>query len=161
MKLSTNQLRGLLIYPLGDAIAQLILGEINFLRVFVLSFVGGFIYSYEIGKWFSFIEKKYTQQPLLKTLFAVLYFNPLWIARHFFFIELVVNPHLIFNADTVVNTLLNILLLGLKSFAGGILVSIAANYLIQNKVPLNFRFFLSAAFSALMSIYYALSKVWF
>lgn len=160
MKLSTNQIRGLVIYPLGDAIAQLILGDINLLRVLVLSLVGGFIYSYEIGKWFGYIQQKF-KQPLVKTAMAVLYFNPLWIARHFLFIELVLNPELFFNASTVGEQLTKILVLGLKSFAGGVLVSLIANYLIQNKVPLNYRFLLSATFSALMGIYYALSKVWF
>lgn len=160
MKLSKNQIRGLLIYPAGDAIAQVILGDLNLIRVLVLSLVGGFIYSFEIGKWFAYIQEKF-KKPIVKTLLAVLYFNPIWVARHFIFIELAINPQVFFNTDTLADKLISILYLSLKSFAGGILFSFIANYLIQNKVALNYRFLLSAMFSALMSIYYALSKAWF
>ena len=40
-------------------------------------------------------------------------------------------------------------------------VSLIANYLIQNKVRLDWRFISSALFSALMAVYYALSETIF
>lgn len=158
--LSKNQLRGLIIYPLGDTIAQLILGDINFWRIGILAIVGCFFYSFEIGKWFGYIDKKF-KNPFLKTCLAVSYFNPLWIARHFLFMELAMHPQLFTNGDDFIALVLKLIESGTRSFLGAILISLPANYLIQNKAPLNNRFLLSALFSACMGIYYALSKVWF
>lgn len=158
--LSKNQIRGLIIYPLGDTIAQLILGDVNVLRITILAVVGCFLYSFEIGKWFGYIEKKF-KNPFLKTCLAVAYFNPLWIARHFLFIELALHPQLFTNGHDFIQLLNRVVLSGCRSFAGAVLVSLVANYLIQNKVPLKNRFLLSACFSACMGIYYALAKTWF
>jgi hypothetical protein len=158
--LNKNQVRGLIIYPLGDLIAQLILGEVNFYRTGIFAIVGCFIYSFEIGKWFGYLEKK-IKNPFLKTGLAVLYFNPLWIARHFLFIELALHPNLFTTGAGFLELLINAIQAGSRSFAGAILISFLANYLIQNRVPLKNRFLFSAVFSALMGIYYALSKVWF
>ncbi|MBK6835060.1 MAG: hypothetical protein IPG89_12615 [Bacteroidetes bacterium] len=63
--MNKNQVRGLIIYPLGDLIAQLILGEVNFYRTGIFAIVGCFIYSFEIGKWFGYLEKK-IKNPFLK-----------------------------------------------------------------------------------------------
>lgn len=158
--LSKNQIRGLIIYPLGDSIAQLILGDLNYLRIGILALVGCFLYSFEIGKWFAYIDKKF-KNPFLKTCLAVAYFNPLWIARHFLFIELALHPQLFTNGTDFWQLLMKVIESGSRSFIGAILVSLPANYLIQNVVPLKNRFLLSAIFSALMGIYYAMSKVWF
>lgn len=158
--LSKNQIRGLIIYPLGDSIAQIILGEVNYWRVGILALVGCFLYSFEIGKWFGYIDKKF-KNPFLKTCLAVAYFNPLWIARHFLFIELATHPQLFSNTNDFGQLVLRLIESGTKSFVGAILISLPANYLIQNKAPLKNRFLLSAVFSALMGIYYAMSKVWF
>lgn len=160
MKLTQNQLRGLIIYPLGDAIAQLILGELNLIRLLVLSIAGCFLYSYEINKWFGFIEKKF-ENPLIKTFSAIGYFNPLWIARHLLFIELAINPALLLDGYELWYEIQSLIVTGSKSFIGAILISIIANFIIQNKIPLKQRFLASATFSALMAVYYALSKVWF
>ncbi|MCK5821121.1 MAG: hypothetical protein KAH17_04515, partial [Bacteroidales bacterium] len=51
--------------------------------------------------------------------------------------------------------------IGSLSFLVNIPISIVANYIIQNIIHLKWRFFSSAAFSALMAIYYALSIVIF
>jgi len=158
--LNKNQLRGLIIYPLGDLIAQLILGEVNFYRTGILAIVGCFIYSFEIGKWFGYLEKK-IKNPFLKTGLAVLYFNPLWIARHFLLIELALHPKLFTTGAGFLELLIHSVEAGSRSFAGAILISFLANFLIQNRVPLKNRFLFSAIFSALMGIYYALSKSWF
>ncbi len=158
--LTKNQLRGLIIYPFGDLIAQLILGELNLFRIVTLSLVGCFIYSYEIGAWFAFIQNKYSN-PLLKTFLAILYFNPLWIARHFLFIELAINYESFLSLTEFGNLFVKVFQIAINSFLGGFLLSLLANYLIQNKLNLKNRFLFSAIFSALMAIYYALTKVWF
>lgn len=143
-------IRGLIIYPLGDSIAAIILNEFSILRLLGMMLVGGLIYSYEIPKWFAYISK---YKGIKRTLMAILYFNPLWIARHFIFIALfsqkldMINPGL--------------LIIVLKSFTVNIPVAFAANYIIQNKIQLKYRFLSSAVFSSLMAIYYALSTVIF
>lgn len=160
MRLTTNQLRGLIIYPLGDAIAQLIIGEFNAVRLLFLGIVGGFLYSYEINKWFGFIEKKF-ENPLIKTFSAIGYFNPLWIGRHLFFIELAINPALLLDGSELWCKIQSLIVMGSKSFIGAILISVIANFIIQNKIQFKHRFMASATFSALMAVYYALSRVWF
>ncbi len=145
---ATDVLRGAIIYPLGDSIAALLLHEFSLERMLGMVAVGGLVYSLEIPAWFSYINKKYhgTQ----RTLMAMLYFNPLWIARHFLFIAL-------FSGE-ISTANWSLLVIATKSFAINIPVAFVANYLIQNKVSLRLRFFSSAAFSALMSIYYAASR---
>lgn len=160
IKLSTNQIRGLLIYPLGDVTAQLILGGFSLPRTLMLALAGCFIYSWEINKWFTYINANY-KNPFVKTISALVYFNPLWIARHYLFIEIAIHPHLFLTFTDLWQTILNLVVIGTKSFAGSIIfLSFAANYLIQNKIPLKNRFLSSAIFSALMAVYYALSKAW-
>jgi len=90
---------------------------------------------------------------LTKTGLAIAYFNPLWIARHLFFIKLfsgqfgALNWH-IFNVALI-------------SFVVNIPISFIANFIIQTKTALKWRFLASAIFSALMAIYYALSETLF
>ncbi len=86
---------------------------------------------------------------MARTGLALLYFNPLWIARHLLFIALLTG-----NTSSIGWGLLR---LGAISFAVNIPVAFTANFLIQNMVPLRWRFFSSAVFSSLMAVYYALS----
>jgi hypothetical protein len=121
-------------------------------------FVGATIYAFEIPNVFIWIDKK-TQhlqglkKTLTKTILAILYFNPLWIARHLFFIKLFsfkfaeINRHLF--------------QIAWWSFLVNIPISFVANYFIQNKIKLKNRFLASAIFSGLMAIYYALSETIF
>jgi len=146
-----NILRGVLIYPLGDTIAALILNQFSPERLAGMILVGGLIYSLEIPAWFAHISGRY--QGIQRALMAMLYFNPLWIARHFAFISLFSGQ-----ADSIHWSLL---LISLKSFAVNLPVAFGANYFIQNKMSLRWRFFSSAVFSSLMAIYYALSRVIF
>jgi ABC-type glycerol-3-phosphate transport system permease component len=74
---------------------------------------------------------------------------------------LALHPNLFTTGAGFLELLINAIQAGSRSFAGAILISFLANYLIQNRVPLKNRFLFSAVFSALMGIYYALSKVWF
>ncbi|MEA3265847.1 MAG: hypothetical protein U9P42_02745 [Candidatus Fermentibacteria bacterium] len=143
--------RGLVIYPLGDSVAALLMHEFSVQRLLGMVVVGGLIYSLEIPAWFSYINGKYSG--VQRTLMAMLYFNPLWIARHLLFIFLF--------SGQISMVHWSILTIALKSFAVNLPVAFAANYIIQNKLPLNWRFFSSAVFSSLMAIYYALSRVIF
>ena len=121
-------------------------------------FIGATIYAFEIPNYFNWIDKK-TQNlqglkaTLSKTALAIAYFNPLWIARHLLFIKLFSKG---FDAIN-----LSLLEIALWSFLANIPISFIANYIIQNKTHLRWRFMASAIFSALMAIYYALSETLF
>ena len=153
-----NIVKGAVIYATGDTIAALILGEFNLMRLLGMMLIGMTFYAFEIPNYFKWIETK-TQNlkgityVLSKTGLAIAYFNPLWIARHLFFIKLFSGQFEALNWG-----LLNIALL---SFAVNIPISFIANFIIQNKTPLRWRFLASAIFSALMAIYYALSETFF
>lgn len=156
--LKKNIIRGAIIYPAGDTVAALLLGEFSWLRFFGIMLVGATFYAFEIPNYFAFIErktKKYqgVKQTLYKTVLAIAYFNPLWIARHLLFIKI-----FSLNFSSVG---WDIFFVSTKSFLVNIPISFIANYLIQNVVKLEWRFFASAVFSALMAIYYALSYVLF
>ena len=153
-----NVLRGALIYTAGDTVAAVVLGDFLWSRLLGISLVGSSVYAFEIPNYFAWIEKKLSarsgwQAALQKTGLAILYFNPLWIARHLFFIHL-------FSLDWAgINW--DLLRIGSLSFLANIPISLLGNYLIQNVVRLQWRFFASAVFSALMAVYYALSVVLF
>jgi hypothetical protein len=153
-----NILKGAVIYATGDTIAALILGEFNTMRLLGMMLIGATFYAFEIPNYFKWIDTK-TQNLkgltylLSKTGLAIAYFNPLWIARHLFFIKLFSGQFSALNWD-----ILNIALI---SFAVNIPISFVANFLIQTKTPLKWRFLASAVFSALMAIYYALSETLF
>lgn len=154
----SNIIRGGLIYLAGDTTAALIADEFSWERLLGILLIGCTLYAFEIPNYFNWIDKKVGKasgfaSSMKRTGLAILYFNPLWIARHLFFIKL-------FSGQTD-QLSLGLLEIGLKSFAVNIPISIIANYLIQNKVKLSWRFLASALFSALMAIYYALSAVWF
>ncbi|MCD4709108.1 MAG: hypothetical protein K8S62_15405 [Candidatus Sabulitectum sp.] len=146
-----NVIRGLIIYPLGDTIAALLTREFSIERLLGMMVAGGLVYSLEIPAWFAYINDRYNG--MQRTLMAMLYFNPLWIARHLLFIFLLTGQ------TSAVHW--SILTIALKSFAVNLPLAFAANYIIQNKLPLHWRFFSSAVFSSLMAIYYALSGVIF
>mgnify|MGYP007068286595 FL=1 len=127
-------------------------------RFFGIMLIGATVYAFEIPNYFRWIDSKVKsmegfRQSLVKTGLAILYFNPLWIARHLFFI-------LLFSGQFHTVTW-DILRIASWSFLVNIPLSIIANYLIQNKINLRFRFMASAVFSALMAIWYALSKALF
>lgn len=120
--------------------------------------VGATVYAIEIPNYFKWIDKKTSklrgvQLTLTKTTLAIAYFNPLWIYRHLLFIKLFSGSF-----DEIQVGLIEVALL---SFLVNIPISFIANYLIQNKITLQWRFIASATFSALMAIYYALSETIF
>lgn len=143
---------------MGDTIAALLLGEFSVYRLVGMILVGALLYSLEIPSYFKWIDKvtasyKGISRTLAKTGLAISYFNPLWIFRHLAFIKLFSGDYDLINADLV--------LVAFYSFLANIPISFVANYLIQNKIKINWRFMASAIFSALMAIYYALSETIF
>ncbi len=152
----TNVIRGAIVYSLFDAVAALFLDQFSWLRFFGIMLVGATIYTFEIPNYFRWIEQRcakyqgYKQQ-LKKTMYAVIYFNPLWIARHLLIIDLL----------TFGSSSFSVLVIAFKSFMVNIPIAIIANFAIQNKVKLKSRYIISALFSGVMAIYYALSKTLF
>ncbi|WP_217630748.1 hypothetical protein [Winogradskyella thalassocola] len=123
-----------------------------------MMFIGATFYAFEIPNYFDWIVKttqfrKGAKATLSKTILAIAYFNPLWVARHLLFIKLFSGQ---FEAIDF-----NLLEIAFWSFLVNIPISFMANYIIQNRFQLKWRFLGSAAFSALMAIYYALSETIF
>lgn len=154
----SNILRGALIYSAGDTIASLLLDEFTIYRLIGMMFLGATLYAFEIPNYFQWIVKK-TQHltgnklTFTKTGLAIAYFNPLWIWRHLLFIKIFSG-----NFEQID---LDLLFIASLSFLVNIPISFIANYIIQNKVHLRWRFLSSAIFSAIMAIYYALSETLF
>jgi hypothetical protein len=123
-----------------------------------MMFIGGTVYAFEIPNYFRWIDANTAGMSGLKGSLsraglAILYFNPLWIARHLLFIQILQGNWCSIN--------LTLFRLGFYAFIVNVPVAFVANYVIQNRVPLKWRFFSSAVFSSLMAIYYALSQVIF
>lgn len=152
-----HAIRGGLIYASGDTIATLISGEFLIGRALGILVIGATLYAAEIPAYFRWLDKLYGRRGrwnrLKKALLAQAFFNPLWIARHLLFIRL-------FSARWS-EIDLGLLSIGLDSFLHIVPVGLLMNYLIQNAVPLNWRFLASAAYSGLTAIYFSLSEVWF
>ncbi len=150
----SNALRGMLIYGSGDTAAALILGEFSLVRMIGMALVGAVVYAIEVPNWFHWIDKRVQDRcdwrsALQRTGLALLYFNPVWIARHLLFIQL-------FSANWQ-QIDWSLLSLGCYSFLVNIPIAAIANYLIQNRLSFRWRFTASALFSACMALYYALA----
>lgn len=177
-----NSIRGFIVYSIGDLIAQIILHDVSLIRTLGLAIIGASIYAIEIPIWFRIIEtsrfnfkknrsKKnlfyrknsdtdYKFSSVSKMLLAVLYFNPLWIARHMFFIQLFLFIEK--GGDfKIVDTFSKMIPLATMSFLTNIIVVVIGNYIIQNRLKLKYRFIGSAIFSAILAMYYAVSIVLF
>lgn len=177
-----NSIRGFIVYSIGDLIAQIIIHDVSLIRTLGLAIIGASIYAIEIPIWFRIIEtsrfnfKKnkaknnllyrkssstdYKFSPFSKMLLAVLYFNPIWIARHMFFIQLFLFIEK--GGDfKIVDTFSKMIPLATMSFLTNIIVVIIGNYIIQNRLKLKYRFIGSAIFSAILAMYYAISIVLF
>ncbi|GAB3288006.1 hypothetical protein [Hymenobacter tenuis] len=154
-----NHLRGFLIYAAGDTVAALLLHQFSWGRLLGMALVGGLLYSTEVPAYFRWLDRRvppsaHASWPtkLMRASLSLLYFNPLWIARHYVFLRL-------FSGHPEQITL-GLLPLATRSFLVNIPVSLGANYFIQNKVSAEWRFVASAVFSGLMAVYYAVSAVW-
>lgn len=154
----TAALQSILIYCTGDLIAALLTDNASLMRTIGIAFIAATFYTIEIPNYFRWINAR-TQgldaltASIRRTLFAMAYFNPLWIARHLFVVQL-------FSGQAVIEPY-SLLVIASKSFLVNIPISAAANYLIQNHISLNWRFLASSLFSAAMAVYYAMSQVWF
>jgi len=159
-----------LIYPFGDLTAQLILQEFNLYRTISLCFLAFTFYQWEIPQWFKILDATHIKNPipletillnenhklnwLGRTIGAIIYFNPLWIARHMFFIAL---GNVGFNFTGIGKLLLSSLTLGFESFLLNLPISILGNYLVQVKLNFKYRFLGSAILTCLLTICYALA----
>ncbi|MCP5207870.1 MAG: hypothetical protein H7A01_11740 [Hahellaceae bacterium] len=146
---------GFFIYGVGDAVASVLSDSFSLQRLFGMALIGALMYGLEIPHYFHWVAKK--TQPLnrakaamARTLFAMLYFNPLWVARHLAIIGLL-------NGERLPPSLF---LIALQSFLSAMPLTVFANMLIQNAVPLKNRFIASALFSCFMAIYYPLAALW-
>lgn len=154
-----DMLTGCLVYTLGDTVAALILGQGSLLRTLGMMGIGATVYALEIPNWFRWIDRRTPdamppgRRAWRRTVFALLYFNPLWIARHLLFIRVLTLGWPGVSWD--------LLRLGAMSFLFNIPLSALGNYVIQVRIPLRGRFLASAAFSGLLAIYYALSEALF
>lgn len=148
-----DALRGLLIYGLGDAAAAWLGNEFVVTRAAGMALIGAALYALEIPAWFRWIDRRAPpgspHAMWRRTGLALLYFNPLWIARHLFFIRLFAGRF-----DLLRWSLIEA---GAKSFLFNIPLSLLANALIQNRAPPRWRFAAGALFSSLMAVYYAWS----
>lgn len=149
-----NVLTGLVVYASGDTIAAVCLGEFAWARVLVVALVGGFLYALEVPLVFAWIDRRVTTtRPLtrnaLRTLLAVAYFNPLWIARHLFFLRAATGRW-----DDVS---LDLLRVGAVSWLLNVPIAVAGNWIIQSSIPLRWRFLGSATFSGMMAVFYAVT----
>jgi hypothetical protein len=161
-----NLLIGWLLYPLGDLVGQLLLGKFEPERILVMTLVGGLLYRFEIPAWFRILDsvsiagKKLTW--IGRTIGAMLYFNPLWIARHVLFIYLATH-HFQIGSDfnSAIAVIINCLVVGLKSFVTNLPISVVGNLIIQTKLPVQYRFAGSATLSAIFAISYAIEYLLF
>lgn len=173
----TDKISGLIIYPLGDLIAQIILDDISLLRVLFVALLGRFVYAVEIPKWFGFLAtlkkrtnstgisqifwEKESEKPRLssfgKTIGATLWFHPLWIARHMLVLEL---ANILFGKTNFITFLPEAIMLGVLSYIGQLPIAIIVNYIIICKLNERTRFIWSSVFSGLLAIYYAVGRIY-
>nr|VFK34447.1 MAG: hypothetical protein BECKMB1821I_GA0114274_10723 [Candidatus Kentron sp. MB]VFK76758.1 MAG: hypothetical protein BECKMB1821H_GA0114242_10733 [Candidatus Kentron sp. MB] len=151
-------LQGSIAYSVGDAIGALILGDFSTYRTLGIMFVGGTFYAIEIPYYFHWIDNRIPNNGKLvnaisRTALMALYFNPIWVARHLFFIHL-----FSWNLDQINCGLIT---MGIRSFMANILIALPVDYFIQNKLPHHWRFLASGIFAGLLAIYYALTEVLF
>ncbi len=151
--------QGFLIYAAGDTAAALLLHQFSWLRLLGMALVGGLLYSTEVPAFFRWLDARVPARPdgnqlrkISRAALTLLYFNPLWIARHYVFIAIF--------GGTAGSLSLALLPVAGRSFLLNAPVSLAANYYIQNCVATDRRFMASAIFSGFMAVSYALSAAW-
>ena len=175
-----DKISGWLLYPISDLIAQLIIGDVSLLRIFIVAVVGRYVYAIETPKWFGFLatwarlntpqglsrffwsksetESTYQFNWLSKTLGTTFWFNPLWIARHMIILEL---ANILTGKTGFISFLPQALYLGSVSFLMQLPVTLVVNYIIICHLTERTRFFWASVFSGTLSIYYAVMKVYF
>jgi hypothetical protein len=148
---------GGLIYCAGDTVATLISGTFYYPRMLSVLLLGASLYAIEIPAYFRWLNRRFNKSGYansLKRMFMVIaFFNPLWIARHIVFLK-IFSGHW----DSISVTILSIASL---SFLYCLPVSLVINFLIQNTIPLSWRFIASSVYSAFLAIYFSMSEVLF
>jgi hypothetical protein len=178
-----NIIEGLLVYGLGDLLAQIILGTPSLIRTIGVALIGSSIYALEVPLWFRMIEGTFClasdkiracqmfQEPDRqnichldykgRTLMAMSYFNPIWIARHMFFLSLLIS---LSNGTAFISPFrifVNLIPVAAKSFLFCIPITVIGNYLVQNRIKMRYRLIGSAILSAICVFWFAISKVLF
>ena len=152
-----NVVTGAILFAAGDSIGTLVSGDFLYQRMLGMMVLGGTLYAWEIPTYFAHLQRRFNKQgypnSFKRTLAAGLFFNPLWIARHFVFIELLSGHWQAISPG--------ILVIATKSFIVAFPFSLLVNYLIQNVISFRWRFLVSSIYSALTVIYFALSEVIF
>lgn len=150
---------GGIILAVSDGLAAYLTGGFSWIRFIGLLIIGSTLYAIEIPTFFSWLENyaksKFTgiKRKLIKTIAVVIFFNPLWLFRHFAFIDILtgqtelINYHLLQTASI--------------SYIINVPLSLIGNFIIQNIIPLEWRFLSSSIYSAIMIMYFALSQVYF
>ncbi|WP_188558850.1 hypothetical protein [Hymenobacter glacieicola] len=154
-----NHFRGFLIYAAGDTVAALLLHEFSWGRLLGMALVGGLLYSWEVPAYFRWLDQRVPSSATaslgakwMRAALSLAYFNPLWIARHYVFLR--------FFSGHPEQITWDLVPLATRSFVLNIPVSLLVNYYIQNRVSAEWRFVVSAVFSGVMAVYYALSAAW-
>lgn len=140
------------LYPLADLLVQLSMHEFNAMRLVTIALAGGLVYRREIPTWFSQLDLA-KLSGVGRTIGSLIYFNPLWIARHMLFIKIATSSWAEITSGALV---LIALLLGIKSFLLNLPLSLAGNYIIQTKLPVDVRYLGSIVLSGLLAVIYAL-----
>jgi hypothetical protein len=143
---------GLVIYAAGDSAAALLRNQYSVGRMLGVMLAGALVYSLEVPRWFRWIDRRTANlsgvvRAVSRTGLALLYFNPLWIARHLLLLHAFSQEW-----DAIAWSLLRT---GALSWLVNVPLALLGNFVVQTLVPLRYRFFGSALFSALMAVYYA------
>ncbi len=177
MELVLNYVIGGIVFTLGDLLSQLLAKHFSLTRLTGLFIIGCTIYPLEIDNYFKFIahlrlsssfclkwlveqvEEGYRLNGLGRTVGAILFFNPLWIARHFLFIELLEAKDICHNLPSCVSEYFHLIGSACESFIYAIPLVLIGNYIVQTKIPLKYRFIGSALLSLLFALYYGLMAI--
>jgi len=148
--------RGLLIYSAGDTVATLIQGSFSVTRVLGVMCVGGFIYSFEIPRYFRWLETLFVDRVnfpwrCVRAAAAMAYFNPIWIARHYLFLSLFLS----LSSGAWPGAYEGLAEQAVRSFVVLAPFSLLGNYFVQNCLLQRWRFTASAIMSGLFAIGYA------
>ncbi len=176
-----NILEGCLVYGLGDLLAQIILGTPSIIRTIGVGFIGGTVYALEVPLWFRMIEgtfchatdkiracqlfKEPNQENICyldykgRTLMAMSYFNPVWIARHMFFLSLLNAMSADIAFISPFRVFLHLIPVAVKSFLICIPITVIGNFVVQNRIKMKYRLIGSAVLSAICVFWFAISKV--
>jgi len=145
-------------FAAGDSIGALLNNEFLYTRLVGMFVLGASLYAWEIPSYFNYLARRFADNnstnALTRMLCSTLFFNPLWIARHLLFIQ-------VLSGQWQSVSFIAIFSVATQSFIYCFPVSLVVNYLIQNVLALRWRFLASSIFSALTAIYFAVLSLLF